>query len=115
MLHTRAAEISHADVKIRDGDRMLLLTLAFMDNSEKAVTYRFKESTHGNEILVKLLKGAGYTEEKRLDRLFADLIGARVRARIDDEGALCGVGHRMKNTFYMWDDQPVYPVEASDE
>lgn len=115
VLHTRPAEIAHADVSEHDGDRTLLLTLIFTDNSEKSVTYKFQQSVHGNEILVKLLKGAGYDEEKRLDRLFADLIGARIRARLGEEGELCGVGHRLKNNFYMWDDQPAYPVEDTHE
>ena len=102
-------------MEIHDEDRVLLLTLVFTDNSERPVTYEFRQSSHGNEILVKLLKAAGYEPEKRFDRLFADLIGSRLRVRLDEEDVLLGVGHRMKNDFYMWDETPVYPVEDGHE
>lgn len=115
VLHTRPAEIANADIHEQDGDRTLLLTLVFTDNSDKSVTYKFRQSVHGNQVLVKLLKGAGYDEEKPLERLFADLIGARIRARLGEGGELCGVGRRLKNNFYMWDDQPAYPVEDTHE
>lgn len=110
-MKTVPAEITHADVDDRDDDRVLLLTLTFTDASNASVRYLFRESVHGNDVLFKLLQGIGYEGEKRFDRLFSDLIGRRLRARIDDEGVLHGVGHRLKNKFFMWEDHPVYPVE----
>lgn len=104
-LHTRTARIEDVRLGESDEDRVLFIELSFTDEeTPRDRVYLMSEREHGNERLHEFLTGIGYTGEKRMDRLFVDLVGQRLRARIDEDGSLLGVGHAVKNQFTVWEE-----------